>query len=663
MSTVFTDQDPEIIGFDLGHGESALTWTRMSPQGDPKPLQVLNSNSLITAVGLKEDGKILLGEEVILFSSMLIESYERFKDPGLDNHPTAGKATRLFIKGIVEKLKSVGGSAAGELNDFNQAIFYVGCPSGWTPPTRKRYRALLTEAGLPNVEVVPESRAAFLFSRETRALSEKELSKKILLIDIGSSTTDFTVSDNLNEHPIDFGHNSLGGGLLDQFIFDRTVAQSPNPTDVKKYLEAYPGIRSELDLRCRSAKHQYFSLYAGKGKDVKELIKAGETILEITLNDEIMDELLQTPLDTLGGLSWQGALRGYLSKAREDMGGSPNHVIVTGGAARMPVVPQLVETVFPGIKQVIGKQPELAISCGLAYYGRAQLNSRHFQNEVDRLIQGSTIDNLVSAAIPSLYSKLATALARGIVRDVIHGKVEDWRSSRTKTLRELEEQIEAGAMAWLKDRETKKRISQVVASWLEGLTPKIKALTEPICVRHGLDASALEIKPETHLSDDTPKLKLASPVLDDLDGFTTVLSLIVSTVVAMVVGGGGLALFNLPLFGQVAAGVIAFIVLWIGKDEAKEKAEEWAKDQNFWGPLRPLIVTDAKAEKICLRAREELYSGIKKGIEKADREAEKKPDGKTLAEKITAQIEAGLQQRAVDSILLFEGKSAGITRE
>lgn len=650
--------DPEIIGFDLGHGESALTVTRMSQDSEPMPLQVTNTDNMITAVGRTEKGEIRLGNQAIRLAHQLVESYVRFKDPELDDHPTAGKATRLFVSGIAEKLRD--GSA--KLSNFDQALFYVGCPSEWSNRTQKKYRALLKESGLPNVKVVPESRAAFIFSREVGELDEEELLQKVLLIDVGSSTTDLTVSDGLNEHPIDLGHNVLGAGLLDQLIFDRVVVQSPNPDEIKNYLETHPVKGVELDVKCRQAKHEYFNEFAGTGESVNDVFLAGQTPLVIVLNDAVMAELLEAPIDKLGGLSWRSSFRQYLNKARESMGGSPDHIIVTGGAARMPIVQDLVKAMFPEAKIVMGKQPELAISRGLAYFGRAHLRSSRFQNDVTKLIKENKVDDLVLSAIPLLYSKLATTLAEGIVQEVIYSKVEKWRNNHIKTMRQLENQIEADAKTWLKGSRAKERITKVVADWLKRLIPDIKTLTDPICLRYGLDTAALELKPETHLSSDMPELEgLTSTFLGkDFDDFADVLNLIVSTVVALIVGGSGVALLHLPLFGQVAAGVIAFFVFSIGKDEARGRVEEWAKDRDF-GPaiVRRRLISDDKVKNMCQEIQKKLSVGIKEGFKKADEKAKEKPYDKTLAEKVTAEIDAGIRQRAYDSILLFEKKIPG----
>lgn len=68
---------------------------------------------------------------------------------------------------------------------------------------------------------MPEPRAAFLYARHARGLRvHPELMKKsAMVIDIGSSTTDFAyIVDGHQQNVSLFGDTNLGGGLIDELI-------------------------------------------------------------------------------------------------------------------------------------------------------------------------------------------------------------------------------------------------------------------------------------------------------------------------------------------------------------------------------------------------------------------------------------------------------------
>ena len=51
-----------------------------------------------------------------------------------------------------------------------EAFFFVGHPSGWSPIVVEAYKTVLFNSGLHNIEVIPESRAAFIHARESGEL-------------------------------------------------------------------------------------------------------------------------------------------------------------------------------------------------------------------------------------------------------------------------------------------------------------------------------------------------------------------------------------------------------------------------------------------------------------------------------------------------------------
>src|SRR4029078_12427023 len=85
------------------------------------------------------------------------------------------------------------------------AAVHVGVPSGWSAEAATAYRDLLRNDIVPAVTLVPEARAALLHAFEVGLIRRSEVERTVLVIDIGSLTTDFTVVADLQARPSERG--------------------------------------------------------------------------------------------------------------------------------------------------------------------------------------------------------------------------------------------------------------------------------------------------------------------------------------------------------------------------------------------------------------------------------------------------------------------------
>jgi hypothetical protein len=656
--------NPEIIGFDLGHGESALQHTRLKTIGAPQPVTFNNASTIVTMVARTSDNTVLIGRQVFerpRSDSKVVESYLRFKHPDLDRHAFAGRATRLFVQGIVEALRRTEDGKPSMFADLKEVLFFVGCPSGWKPTVQEEYKSLLREAGLENVTVVPESRAAFMNARERKDLEADELAMRVLLIDIGSSTTDFTWSENLNERPFDFGTNELGAGLLDKLIFERSLAIRDDRDAIENFFDEYPGKRVEVDVKCRQAKEDYFnSPYAGKGAKINHLIKlesepelgkrAKKIVFEIEVDDKLMASLWSELLPELGNKSWIAAFHDYLETCKKDIEREPDFVYVTGGAAKMRFVPGVVGEVFPNAEMKMDKNPELAIASGLAWFGQAYLKSQRFHRDVDELVKRGAILALIGEKVPLLYEQLANTIGKFITLTIVRPSLISWRDGHIATLGKAETKAKDDAAIWMGSAEVKTMAAEVVREWFNDIRADVHMLSDPICIKYGLDASALDLDPNMRFTTEAPgRGPFTGDMLDDLDAIAALLSLIVATVTGMLLGGSGGALMHLPLIGQIIASVVAFIAFAIGWGEARKIVQDFIKDADIPLPLRWMISVEKIDDKLGGASRD-IATELKNKMMETDEVAKK---GESLPEKIAAEIEAALRQRAYDQVLRF----------
>ncbi len=201
--------------------------------------------------------------------------------------------------------------------------FFIGCPSGWSVIDRQEYQKLAHQAGIPLVSVVPESRAAFMQAKEAGKLGYDKLKSSVLIVDIGSSTTDFTLVKSLHEIPMDFGSNTLGASLIDQAIFARTFANHEDKEILEWVFEEYPHHKARCQLACRKAKEDYFSneqLYSNPQSFARGFESINEQIYFVPqVNKAIMEEILNQPLVELNGKSWIGAFSEAVIEGKETL--------------------------------------------------------------------------------------------------------------------------------------------------------------------------------------------------------------------------------------------------------------------------------------------------------------------------------------------------------
>ena len=307
------DDNIEIIGFDLGHGETALARTRLNASGEPAALEISGSRSIVTAVGRDAEGRIVIGRDVVTFSSNLVESYSRFKHPGLDAHPAAGKATRLFVRGVCDHLIETRQVARPD-----QAFFLVGCPSGWGPRVQNLYQAVLEQGGLRNVQ----GRAGVPTRLFCMRVNRGNFRAASLPAAFCSSTSDRrqqispsarTSTPVRSSTGIPTSATSAAACSTRRFRCIRFRKQKQRSA-VNSFLDRNPGKRAEVDLKCRDAKHEYFNEKQGSGREVWQAVRLERGLqLEISLDDAAMERIKNAPLAELGGRSFVSAFADRLS--------------------------------------------------------------------------------------------------------------------------------------------------------------------------------------------------------------------------------------------------------------------------------------------------------------------------------------------------------------
>lgn len=598
-----SNKDVEFIGFDLGHGETALTRAFAQGHSEPEILEYRGTRSLITAVA--KDGKaIRIGAEALSLSDARI--WAKFKSPDLDA-PDVREPLTLFTKALIDGL-----TKDGSLRGPKDSRFLIGCPSGWDAATREHYRNLFVKAaGLKQARIVSESRAALMTALEQGYLSMEDARASVLIVDIGSSTTDFTYCRDLEAD--DVGHNVLGSGLLDTEILTLNLARQPQRKAIDALLKAHPSYRPILEYWCREAKEAFFT---GEDKPVEMIrrlpVAGGESVLfEIRIDKTDANAILSKPLDALHDYSWSSAFDYALTETIEQLGGrAPDTVLLTGGASRLPLVLPATKKAFPKARVIRGAEPEFAIARGLAWLGRFEFLHDSFKSEVGALMQpdGEVTERAAAAAL-SLGETLAPALVDGLTDECIKPAFRAWRSGTIASLDEVEAALTQSVADWLRSDTAQARLKPVIGRWFAGLQREIETITDPLCREHGLPAMVLSLDDSQHVSQHLEGLSLAAPSIGHLETDTALLG----TTLAAILISALLAHANLfaPLLmnplGLIIGGAVAGGSFLYGKR---------ALAGRFRGAKVPVlarqVLTEKRIDQAISKQRPDLIEAVRK---------------------------------------------------
>ncbi|WP_026942590.1 Hsp70 family protein [Hellea balneolensis] len=627
----------EFIGFDLGHGETALGRAFGATIREPEILEYRGERSFVTAIA-KAKGEVKIGADAVNLSFMgdAPEIWVKFKGRDL-NRSEIKTPTQLFTKTLI------GGLAKdGIIRGPKESRFIVGCPSGWENETRQGYQKLFEGAGLKTVRIVPESRAALMTALEQGYLSIEDARSSVLIIDIGSSTTDFTYCRDMDAE--DVGHNILGSGLLDTEIFKLNLARQKSRKQIEKLITRYPHYQPIMEYWCRLAKEQYFTGQETPVEMIKRLPINGGVLFEIRMDKEDAKAILNNPLEALNGYSWQTAFDYALSETIENLGGrAPDTVLLTGGASRLPLVLPATKKIFPKAKVVRGAEPEFSIARGLAWLGRFEFLHASFQKSVADMLSGEgAIYTKARKASVALGKQMAPVLVDAMADNCIVPVFQDWRSGKIKSLDEVEGVLSGRVKTWLQSESAAAVLKPVIGHWFADLQRDIERETDPLCRDHGLPAMVLSLDDSQHISRHLEDLSVSAPKVNTMESDT---ALVGTTLTALIVSAL-LAKANLfaPLLlnpiGLVVGGAVAGGSFIYGRK---------ALEGRFKGANVPVIarqiMTDGRIKRAAAKQRPDLIQVVDEAWQQAAADR--------FTDELTETLKSALTERADERAMLF----------
>jgi molecular chaperone DnaK (HSP70) len=636
----------ETIGFDLGHGETAVAKARVESIEPPEMLEINNKKVQITAIGWHPDLGYLIGEQALIQSGVTQLKISFKEKPNNDSNYR--KTIRNFLETYYRLLKESKQIEGGETSQF-----YVGCPSGWSVSDREEYQNLLKEAGIGLLSVVPESRAAFMQAKEAGKLDYDKLRSAVLIVDIGSSTTDFTLVKSLHEIPLDFGRNALGASLIDKAIFARTLANHGQKALLENVFEDYPHHQARCEIACRKAKEDYFSneqLYSNSQSFARGFESINEQIFFIPqVNRLVMEEILNQPLPELEGKSWMQSFREAVDEAKEKLdqqGIVPKVVLMTGGASRMKFTRELCEKIFPEPETQVrpDPEPERCIALGLARVGRWDLRASAFKEELNKLFESKKLNELIERHIPEFIELLTKPLSESLIENAVKPSLKDWQKNKIRTLADLESSMKSGAEQWLKSDRAQQIIKNKSVTWFNSkIQPDLAQETDPICRKFQIPRSSLRFEEGIDPGVVNADLSIGDAILADTVAF----------IVNVVIGGGTIgSIIALILTGHLTWPIVLIYgvsVLAAGVELTRSKVQQAIKEKvDIPSWTRSSFLNDSKIDDICERIKPELEEVLRKQL------TENRQAFDELIAKVGQELKKALNAKAEEAVILIQ---------
>lgn len=537
---------------------------------------------------------------------------------------TYGRLMAIFLYQLVKNMRMYNSHI-----DLSEIVLQVGCPSTdkWTSEKNRRaYGQLIAKAtGVPQVEVIPESRAA-MFSSVERGKQAFSAADGVLVFDFGSSTTDCTYMLQ-GKKIIEFSWD-LGASAIEQQMMMRAYREC-REKNRESSIQCIHGRTSENLRILRKAKEEY---YNGNGQKVYPVFidrQGNEYDQRLVVNREVMESIVEAePIEcecdskTIQTGSWKTLCRKFYEEAHrrlKDENLPCKAIILTGGASQMEFIRNLCKEVFQdfvakGMKVYQDQNPALSVSTGLGWVGVADENYEKCLEEAKREMRNSQSGDF------SKLKKLISNNLYPVITKVVNEVTERWAGSTVdSSAKDLQNQIEGKMKSVPVRTEIDREVQKAIDVWKDGFKSDIQK-----AVNHQAEKLfSREVAQGVILSDKVWANLEASQLAVNVDvgsmvqqlNLGSTLNKVISNAVALAVAIAviiALAPF-IPFFNIPAGGIAYLFASSMISDEDMEKKRDQKMRKKIQDEMKKALKKDNTIEKIT--------SDVEKALEECEKQA------------------------------------------
>ena len=593
----------EYWGFDLGDGESAVARVGSGESRYPRIVEVDGRKITITVWAVMANGEVRIGENAARSAAAAVRSAARFKSRFLNAASDSAALIRDFSARVFESLRGSGELVGGEKSNS----VYVGCPAGWDAEARERYQRIFETLGFPGPHVVSESRAVLVGAVQSNSVRDHVdlRTKSVLVIDIGSSTTDFAYIDKGKEAEIHTGGEvALGGGVMDEVLLESCVNASPNAEALRRTFAESESWRVDCELHARRLKEKYYSQppeeREAECSDSLLVSYDQPLILDLIMDEKTARRLTDVPCAQLGGRSFRDVFCDGLRQVRASIGETPPELVfLTGGVSRMEEIKGWCRQVFPEAVIYTDAEPEFSVARGLAWCGRIDDDLARFRTDVDALIDSNIVEEITSRRLNDLYRTVLDHLLDPLMEKAVKPVLLDWRNGRIRRLKDMETVLQDRIKVFLYSDSAKECLYEPITRWLVKLSDELEQHTSRICRKYHVPERSLGISSALSASDFHLLEKIdARDVLsgDSLTWTAVFVDSVISILVAMLCGGSGIVLISEGPVGMLIGFILSFLVLVVSHAMGKKAIDEKLMSMDLPLAVRRIALSNSRLQ-------------------------------------------------------------------
>lgn len=471
-----------IIGFDLGHGETSVgNINSENVKGNvvvPTDLYIVGDNEKIPSIVCKlNDGWKINPQPAEM--RYITDYGVCFKGPmiGSKDFPKITEVNKNYFSNFIKlvynhTMNNVKNGLVG--NSENHSV-YIACPSGWNEEQATAYEDFIRdELKIPIQGVIQESRAAYIGGRRMLLGNRWEGNpQKILVIDYGSSTIDFTFF-NMEETDLDEMLQNwgcpLGASKVEETLLDYTIKDYPNNQEMVKRIYQTVGEkmgRNILLLATRQIKEDFFE------NDKSNLVINID--LRTILGREYQNLYIETKSEE--GYSKQdikNILSDYIAQLQKMLNeiknqiGNADVIILTGGASRMHFFIDMVKATFPNSNYQVDRFPSLTISRGIAAIGAVDTAAQPLEEDLREAIEDWKENELESLLLKIINEEVSSQYYSEITRFTERYKNGYISKNGCKSLTALFDELDSLLGTWVSDADVlNKKINENINTHLK----------------------------------------------------------------------------------------------------------------------------------------------------------------------------------------------------
>lgn len=387
-----------VIGLDIGDGESTLAWTNTGYTSLPEVYQRQRTaeKSILTCTA-REGNAYLFGEEAVLAKDAIqfrINFKEHRKPDGV----------MLFGQALLSEFFEANPAVQED------CLVFIGHPAGWPGDAIRLYQSYL-ELLAPSVYLLSESQSAIVYIRDRDAHRSAALDN-VLVIDIGSSTVDFTVVERMIPRNISVGAD-LGCSQIDRQLAMMVKTALAGNSDFTDAL-AHSGGDDFLLLACRRAKEAQFSGLRPSLLDNRSSHDPNyATIADIGfgwLREQDIPGLVTQPD------GWASKFEQLVNEVRGKLSRVPDFVILTGGGSRMSFTWDICQLTFHEAAVERDTDPSLSVARGLASAGCQRVHAARFRDDIRSIVTATETSAYIRAQTETSFAALKRAVSEEMKR-------------------------------------------------------------------------------------------------------------------------------------------------------------------------------------------------------------------------------------------------------